>query len=135
MSLTLRVSPLQWRSSLQFEEMNDDDDDERERHLDNRFTLEDIQVDGGRYRNTMASHTLIYPSQPSLSSARSSLESRWIALSISREDVSAGRGSLLMIQQSSPRSDDYYGHPRRQSHLSSLQAAKSAIQGQSLHHR
>ena len=60
MSLTLRVSPLQWRSSLQFEEMNDDDDDERERHLDNRFTLEDIQVDGGRYRYTMASHTLIY---------------------------------------------------------------------------
>jgi hypothetical protein len=43
----LQFIPLQWRSSLQFDEMTDDDDLGQEAQLDNRFTINDIQVEGG----------------------------------------------------------------------------------------
>lgn len=44
-SLTCYHSPLQWRSSLHFDEMIEDDDDKASQ-LDNRFALNDIQVQG-----------------------------------------------------------------------------------------
>ena len=44
-ALTHFCSPLQWRSSLHFDEMIEDDDDKASQ-LDNRFALNDIQVQG-----------------------------------------------------------------------------------------
>lgn len=42
----LQFIPLQWRSSLQFDEMTEDDGD-LDAELDNRFSINDIQVEGG----------------------------------------------------------------------------------------
>ena len=44
-SKRVQFIPLQWRTSLQFDETMEDDEDE-ETHLDNRFSLDDIQVQG-----------------------------------------------------------------------------------------